>query len=287
MRHIRYSESCFRINLLRHPRARSKQTKVHVYPQIIIDTTSKVSLNQNQLNYLSYNGKLSLTVYNSFSINNLLFHSGPNYIRPNQTYLHSKQRREKRVKRQHDKIMNIVASHLIRKYHIPNISGIIKQFSQPLQTCLHQQYMTPISYLDAYRTRRELNLVKSIRHRLKKEELILRVTDKSGIFHIGHVKDYEYKAEAYRQKTGAYMELETNPLSVVYDKVVHLLCDLRSKNHIKAWQLNKMLPKYEEVELAYLYFVPKPHKVKYKCTSIALSVVFMFSLWYSFRKERH
>ena len=56
IRHIRYSESCLRIKLLRHPHSRSKQENVHVYPQIIIDTTSKVSLNQNQLNYLSYNG---------------------------------------------------------------------------------------------------------------------------------------------------------------------------------------------------------------------------------------
>ena len=57
MRHIRYSESCLRIKLLRHHHTQSKQDHVHVYPQIIIDTTSKVSLNRNQLNYLSYNGE--------------------------------------------------------------------------------------------------------------------------------------------------------------------------------------------------------------------------------------
>ena len=118
--------------------------------------------------------------------------------------------------------MNVVAPYLVRVYHIPNTSVVIKQFSQQLQTCLHQQYMTPISYLNVYRTRRELNLVKSIRYRLKKEKLILRVTDKSGIFHIGHAKDYEQKAEAYRQKTGAYMELETNPLSIVYEYIFYI-----------------------------------------------------------------
>ena len=145
--------------------------------------------------------------------------------------------------------MNVITPYLVRVHHIPYTSPIIKQFSQQLQTCLHQQYMTPISYLNAYRTRKELNLVKSIRYRLKKEKLILRVTE---------------KAEAYRQKTDAYMELETNPLAIVYDKVVHLLHDLRSKEHIKAWQLNKMLPKRDDVELAYLYFLPKPHKVNFK-----------------------
>ena len=121
--------------------------------------------------------------------------------------------------------------------------------------------MAPLSYLNIYRIRKGLNLVQSIRYRLKKEKYILRVTDKSGIFHIGHVTDYVKKAEAPRQKTGAYIELATNPLWTVYDKVVHLLNNIRSKTRIRAWQLNKMMPKREKVQLAYFYFVPKPHKV--------------------------
>lgn len=182
-------------------------------------------------------------------------------------------------------MMDVVAPYLIRVYHIPNTSPIIKQFSQQLHTCLYQQYMAPASYLDAYRTRKELNLVKSIRHRLKKEKLILRVTDKSGIFHIGHAEDYERKAEAYRQKTGAYMELETNPLPIVYDKVVHLLYDLRTKRHIKAGQYNEMMPKQEEIELAYLYFLPKPHKVNFRSAFLALFFSFVLTFFSSSRKE--
>jgi hypothetical protein len=121
--------------------------------------------------------------------------------------------------------------------------------------------MAPLSYRDIYRTRKELKLIQSIKSRLKKGKYILRVTDKSGIFHIGHASDNEQKAEAYRQKTRAYIELESNPLSVVFDKVVYLLNNLRSKEHIRAWQHNKMMPKREKVALAYLYFIPKPHKV--------------------------
>ena len=121
--------------------------------------------------------------------------------------------------------------------------------------------MTTLSYLQIYRIRKELNLVKSIRYRLKKGEHVLRVTDKSGIFHIGHKKDDEQKAEAYRQKTKAYIELEMNPLWTIFDKVVHLLNNLRSKDHIRVWQLNKMMPKREKVQLAYIYFISKPHKV--------------------------
>ncbi|CAF2963639.1 unnamed protein product [Rotaria sp. Silwood2] len=120
--------------------------------------------------------------------------------------------------------------------------------------------MALISYLEICRARNELQQMKSIKHRLKKGKYILRVTDKSGIFHIGHAIDYEKKAEAYRQNTGAYIELEFNPLWIVFDKVVHLLNDLRKKRHILSWQLDKMMPKRETVELPYLYFIPKPHK---------------------------
>jgi hypothetical protein len=76
--------------------------------------------------------------------------------------------------------------------------------------------------------------MKSIQFRIKKEKYILRVTGKSGIFHPGHAKNYEQKAEAYRQKAGAYIELESDPLWSIFDKVVRLLNDLRSKDHIRA-----------------------------------------------------
>jgi hypothetical protein len=117
------------------------------------------------------------------------------------------------------------------------------------------------SFLDAHRARKELKLMKTIQFRLKKYKYILRVTDKSGIFHLAHATDYERKAEAYRQKTPAYIELENDPLSSVFDKVVCLLNDLRGKNYIGTWQLDQMMPNRKKIALAYLYFIPKPHKV--------------------------
>jgi len=202
--------------------------------------------------------------------------SGPSYIRPNQSYLYSYEHQQKQIKKEHKNIMNIVTPYLIRVYHMSNTSTIIKQFSQQLETYLHQRYTAPLSYLNIYRARRELKLMKSIQFRLKKENYILRVTDKSGIFHLGHSKDYERKAEAYRQKTSAYIELEINPLWTVFDKVVHLLNDLRSKKHIRVWQLNKMMPKRDKVSLAYLYFIPKPHKVN--STGLLFSLLLLFIL---------
>ena len=260
---IRYTESCFRTKLLRlhHSHSSKVKTTIDVYPQVIIDTP-KVLLNRQQLDYLSHTGKSNVVFDTTDTCINLNFlHSGPNYIRPNQSYLHSRQQREKQVKKQHQNLMDVIIPYLVRVHHIPQTSTIIKHFSQQLETYLHERYMAPLSYLRVYRTRQELKLIKSIRYRLKKGKHILRVTDKSGIFHIGHAKDYEHKAEAYQQKTQAYMQLESDPLWSVFDKVVQLLNNLRAKKHIMAWQLNQMMPKKEETELAHLYFIPKPHKV--------------------------
>ena len=76
---------------------------------------------------------------------------------------------------------------------------------------------------------------------------------------IGDVQDYERKAEIYRLKIQAYQELDSNPLSIVFDKVAHSLNDLRANKQIMAYQLEKMMPKRAQVALAYLYFLPNPH----------------------------
>ena len=61
LRQIRYSESCFRVKLLRHHRRRQhsfpSSNTIDVYPQIIVDLP-KVSLNKTQLDYLSQTGQV-------------------------------------------------------------------------------------------------------------------------------------------------------------------------------------------------------------------------------------
>jgi len=62
LRQIRYKESCLRVKLLRHHRrhqSRSLNNTIDVYPQIIVDVP-KVSLNPNQLDYLSRTGELPI-----------------------------------------------------------------------------------------------------------------------------------------------------------------------------------------------------------------------------------
>jgi len=63
IRQIRYKESCLRIKLIRQHRhhSLSKKKTSNVYPQIIVDIP-KVSLNRIQLDYLSRNGELKISV---------------------------------------------------------------------------------------------------------------------------------------------------------------------------------------------------------------------------------
>ena len=122
---------------------------------------------------------------------------GPNYIRPNQSYIHSFKRRQKQLKHEHNNITNVIIPYLVRVHHMSNTLPIIKQFIQQIETYLQHRYMDSLSYRDIYRTRKEYKLIQSIESGLKKGKYILRVTDKSGIFHISHATDYEQKAEAY------------------------------------------------------------------------------------------
>ena len=182
------------------------------------------------------------------------------------------------MKREFDSILDVITPYLIRVHHMAQTSSIMKVLSQQLAAYLCERYMAPMSYLHIHRARRELEIVNSIQRSLIKGNYVLRVTDKSGIFHVGSAKDYERKAEAYRRKTEAYIELDTDPLWIIFDKVTHVLNDFRSKKHIMAWQLKKMMPKREKVALAYLYFVPKPHKVNITNGSLIATSLLLWSL---------
>ena len=157
--------------------------------------------------------------------------------------------------------MNKVMAHLSSHCHMPRSSPIIQQFASRLQSCLTRLFMTSLSVGDELRARQEFNLVKSIRRKLAKFKLVLRQTDKSPVFHIGQSNDYERKATQYRTKTGAYLELSSNPLKEILDRVTRLLNDLRSRKQILAWQYKKMMPDRRKVKLGHMYFLPKSHKV--------------------------
>jgi hypothetical protein len=45
--------------------------------------------------------------------------------------------------------------------------------------------------------------------------------------------------------------------------VIHLLNQLQTDDKIKLYQKEKMLPIQNKTQLAYMYFLPKPHKVNF------------------------
>jgi hypothetical protein len=166
------------------------------------------------------------------------------------------------MKRDFDSLMKKTMSHLT--YHYPPMSSallIVKQFSDRLKARFNRRYLAPLSFTDRLRAQKDFVLVQSIRRKLKKANLILRVTDKSKVFYIGRAVDFEQKAQAYRTKTKAYMELPTNPLEEIFFKVIRLLNELKSKRLILAKHLTKIMPDKKKIKLAHMYFIPKSHKV--------------------------
>jgi hypothetical protein len=153
-------------------------------------------------------------------------------------------------------------SYLTERCHIPRRAPILTELSNQLKDCLTRRYTTPLTIYDEIRAHREHRLVRSIRYKLKKANLVLRPTDKSGVLHIGSASDYERKAIEYRAKTGAYVELASDPLEDIVNKVESVLNDLRSKKYISVKQYIKMIPNRAKVHLPYMYFIPKAHKVK-------------------------
>ncbi|CAF4037931.1 unnamed protein product [Rotaria sordida] len=225
----------------RHLRSKRKNL-VNVCPKIILDLL-RHPLTGAELAYLS---------------------RGPTYIRPNQSVLRPLEQQEKQVDKECKDIMNKLKNYMANPYDgrpiIPKTISLYKFYSDRLRIYLLQRYSSPLPLMDLIRARRELKLVKSIRRKLKKYKLVLRETDKSGVFHIGRARDYERKAKEYRQKTVAYKELTSNPFDEIFYKVIQLLNQLRLAKKINEWQKQKMMPIRNKIELAYMYFLPKPHK---------------------------
>lgn len=186
---------------------------------------------------------------------------GPSYIRRNQSYLYRKKKSQKHTEKEYQDIIDKLVPELQRRYNIPVKALEIKHFCEQLKAMFNERYTQSLSYLEVYRIRRDIKLVLSIRDKLHRNNHILRVTDKSGVFHVSSAQDYERKVREYQWKTNAYIELSLNPLMDTFKKVVDLLNDLRSKNQITAWQQTKMMPNRNKMKIAYLYFIPKPHKV--------------------------
>lgn len=104
-------------------------------------------------------------------------------------------------------------------------------------------------------------LVKRLKFKFKLTGTILRKTDKSKVFHLGRGEDYDKRSDEYMEKTQAYKCLGINdPLPDLIQRTNQYLLQLRLAKWITQNHYEKLCVKFDEVELAHLYYLPKAHK---------------------------
>ena len=80
---------------------------------------------------------------------------------------------------------------------------LVKKFIAELDVLLQKLHNRSGSNqsLTNKRTKNFKRLVKRLRHKTRLESTILRKSDKSKVFHLGKIDDYEKKSEEYMAKT--------------------------------------------------------------------------------------
>ena len=138
------------------------------------------------------------------------------------------------------------------------------EFFAAVKHLLRQSYTKSLSPQLFARARHDYQMVTSIRHLQKKHKIVIQRTDKSKVFHLGSADSYHERALQYMAKTNAYREIE-NGMNPCMDHLRQVLTFIDSLMKKKAIDLNiwkrYMRPNINTVELAHLYFLPKPHKV--------------------------
>ena len=139
------------------------------------------------------------------------------------------------------------------------------QFFASIETLLRQLHAKPLARRTLVRARYDHRMTTSIYGVLNKREIVLRRTDKSKVFHLGSAVSYRQKSFDYMLKTQAYQRIESgiNPCMTHLREVLALVDPLLEKKRgidLDLWKQN-MRPNPARIELAHLYFIPKPHKV--------------------------
>lgn len=131
------------------------------------------------------------------------------------------------------------------------IEVFINSLENILTTC-HDRYPPSV----------QLKELKNLRNKLDAEQIVIRKTDKSKVFHLSTVDDYKMKAQVYMNKTKAYQDLgmESNPLESLVERTNDFLYGLWVNKHISQRQYEQLRVNKNEAELAHLYFLPKAHK---------------------------
>lgn len=211
-----------------------------------------------------------------------MFIKGLKYIMPCQSQFFSRQPIDALIREQYQTISSAVKSCLqdnLIFFADPRGKHAFSIFEQ----LVHEFYSKLPSRQVIQRAKREHRIIQSIQRLLKKRpDIVIRRTDKSKVFYIGKLEEFERKAREYMEKTQAYEEIVDGhcPLAKNLRAVQTLLDYLVERNVLTKKQRNYLLPKLDKLELGHFHGLPKPHKVR-----IFLSMVIISLL--SFSLEHH
>lgn len=94
-------------------------------------------------------------------------------------------------------------------------------------------------------------------------DTVIKKIDKSKVFYLGRLDDYDTKSIEFMNKTNAYRCLNSeDPLPDLIQETNNYLLKLRLAQWITQKQYEQLTIKKDELELAHLYYLPKAHKSK-------------------------
>ncbi|CAF3264845.1 unnamed protein product, partial [Rotaria sp. Silwood2] len=144
-----------------------------------------------------------------------LLSRGSKYVSSCQSQFYKKEKNQI-IEEEHKNIIGTIEEFFRQRSYCISEKRI-KEFSLDLQNLLQCLYTKKLARKLSLRAKREHKLIMSIHCYLQKyQQVILRRTDKSKVFHLGDANDYQRKVREYMQETEAYEEIPSgiSPLAV-------------------------------------------------------------------------
>jgi len=190
---------------------------------------------------------------------------GLKYVIPCQNQLCSRQSIDAIIHEQYENISTTVKSCL-RDNNI-FFADVRGQYAfSMLEQLIRDIYSKPIPKNLSNRAKYEYRIVRSIQCLLKRRpDIVIRRTDKSKVFYIGKLEDFERKSREYMETTQAYEEIidQHCPLADNLRAVQTFLDFLMNRHALTKKQKQHLIPKLGKLELGHYHGLPKAHKVIY------------------------
>lgn len=167
------------------------------------------------------------------------------------------------IKKEYERVSDDVKQS-IGKNQMSVTDGRAKQAFPELEDMIENLYSKPLSPKLYRRARHEHRIVKRLQKLLhSRPDIVVCRIDKGEGFYFGSKTTMEQKIEEYMEKTNAYEEV-TRDRCRLHD-ILHsteiVLDYLVKRKAISLGQRKQLLPNVGKMELAYLYALPKIHKV--------------------------